>query len=962
MMNSKSQAPDKFRFVVAILIPVIIVLFSVGILVQKFNHDIEFTHKEMEGVHETQSLYEHLLLTQRLRGLRQLQIGGYKGLENEIENLQQNLLNKLNISEQESHASWLNIKDELESFSEEAQQLFSVRDTPEHSLALFDRYSQLNLELIVLFKQVADYSNLTLDPELDSHLLKELIVDRLPIILEHVATLRGLTAYVSQRPEQYSLVLPRLQYRLRSLKNDRLNLIVRYEGYLNNNTSVSSIKSGFGLMLTSIDSYIDYIQAGLEKSRFDNIPLKVFEQGSATIEICAGLEQQSNAKLMERLLKRKKELQAIKYKIIFGIILATLFFIGIVLNYFYSNRKAYGYLSTAQTALASAQSRNTAIIDTVVDGIISIDASGIVHDFNPSSERIFGYTPDEVKGKNINMLMPEPYSAEHDGYLHNYITTGHKKIIGIGREVEGRRKDGSTFPMDLAVNEMKINGERFFTGIVRDITDRKRVETMKNEFISTVSHELRTPLTSIRGSLGLVSGGAVGEVSHKVKELLTIAGNNTERLLILINDILDLQKIESGKMAFKFNSLDVIPLIEQSIQDNAAYAAQFDIEYEISQHDNDLLVFADKDRLMQVLANLLSNAAKFSPAGSKVHVAVARHEGNLRISVTDHGEGIPENFRQHVFEKFSQSDASDAKIKGGTGLGLSIAKLIVEKHGGRINYLTETGVGTTFYFELPELIGKEMTNESGLRANLGEHVPCVLIVEDDQDVAALLRRMLAEVGFDSDVAYSAAEARVLLEKNIDHYQVMTLDIILPDEDGLSLLRSMRDNPKTRELPVVVVSVKADEGKIELNGGAVGVMDWLSKPIDQSRLIRTIEQAATADRIPRVLHVEDDEDIHKIVSLMLQGVCELVWTTTVEASKEVLAGEHIDLVLLDIELPDGSGLELLDTIEQHVRPPRVVIFSANEVPEKYVERVNGILIKSKTGNDALLKTILGFIKR
>jgi len=170
---------------------------------------------------------------------------------------------------------------------------------------------------------------------------------------------------------------------------------------------------------------------------------------------------------------------------------------------------------------------------------------------NQAACRIFGYDVSEVIGKNVKMLMPEPYHGEHDGYLHNYVSTGHKKIIGIGRQVVGLRKDGSTFPMDLAVSEMQLKGWRLFTGVVRDITERVRIERMKSEFISTVSHELRTPLTSIRGSLGLVMGGSAGVLPEQAKTLIDIAGKNCERLIQLVNDILDMEKIEAGRIEFQ---------------------------------------------------------------------------------------------------------------------------------------------------------------------------------------------------------------------------------------------------------------------------------------------------------------------------------------------------------------------------------------------------------------------------
>ena len=635
------------------------------------------------------------------------------------------------------------------------------------------------------------------------------------------------------------------------------------------------------------------------------------------------------------------------------------------------SRDEFGYLARAfnemldKLRFAQEETKNTsqqlqAVLDNVVDGIITIDARGIVQSLNPSAESIFGYSSHEVIGNNVKMLMPEYYATEHDGYLHRYLETGEAHIIGIGREVEGKRKNGTTFPMDLAVSQMEINGKVMFSGIVRDITERKRIEIMKNEFISTVSHELRTPLTSIRGALGLISGGAVGGMPDQAQEMLKIASNNTERLLLLINDILDIQKIESGRMAFHFQSLDIKPFLQQVVTDSQAYANQFDVKLVLRDIPDKMRVFADKDRLMQVMNNLVSNAAKFSRRGENVEISVAKHAGNIRVSVTDHGPGIPADFQPKLFEKFTQSDTSDTRKKGGTGLGLSIAKLIMEKHGGRIGFFTKERFGSTFYFELPELL-TGLTKGDLPIALENEHFPCVLIVEDDEDVAALLQRMLSEAGINSDIAYSAAEARQLLDQNSDRYKAMTLDIILPDEDGISFLTTLRQEADTRDLPIVIVSVKADEARRELNGGAVGVVDWLNKPIDVARLKHVIRQATGAKQTPKILHVEDEEDVHRIVSELLKNECELVWAATLEASRDELMKNDFDLVLLDIGMPDGSGLELLDMIELRVHPPRVVIFSAQEVDKDISSKVNAVLIKSHTSNEMLLDTITGAIR-
>ena len=603
-----------------------------------------------------------------------------------------------------------------------------------------------------------------------------------------------------------------------------------------------------------------------------------------------------------------------------------------------------------------------AILDSAVDGIITIDEQGSVLSFNRAAETIFGYRAAEVIGRNVNLLMPEPYHSQHDTYLKNYRETGKARIVGSRREVEGLRRNGDTFPLDLAVSRSEHQGRPMYIGLVRDITERKRIEKIKSEFISTVSHELRTPLTSIRGSLGLITGGALGTLPDQVNAMLKIASNNTERLLLLINDILDIQKIESGQMVFRFKSLEVMPFLRQILQDMATYGDQYDVRFVLTRELPDAHVYADRDRLGQVLANLLSNAAKFSPAGQQVEVAVVRHDKHLRISVADHGAGIPPEFQSRLFERFTQADSSDTRSKGGTGLGLAITKAIVEKHGGQISFDTEVGKGTTFHVDLPQLAssGADLMRVTAAAESSADS--SALIVEDDPDVAALVQRMLADVGCHADVAYNAAQARTLLAQHPGKYKFMTLDLVLPGEDGISLLRSLRAEEATRALPVVVVSAKASEVKLEVNGGAVGVVDWLSKPVDQSRLISVVQQVARPGRLARVLHVEDDPDIQRVVQAMLHGHCELVFAATVQAGRELLERESFNLVLLDIGLPDGSGLDLLEVIERRVHPPQVVVFSAQEVPPRLAEKVSAALVKSRTSNEKLLHILLEAVGR
>jgi PAS domain S-box-containing protein len=342
------------------------------------------------------------------------------------------------------------------------------------------------------------------------------------------------------------------------------------------------------------------------------------------------------------------------------------------------------------------------ILNNVLDGIITIGERGAIESFNAAARRIFGYVDAEVIGQNVKMLMPEPYHSEHDGYLDHHIATGEKKVIGIGREVTGRRKDGTTFPMELAVSAVEIDGIRHFVGITRDITERKHIEQMQKEFISTVSHELRTPLTSIRGSLNLILAGVAGELPEEALSLLRIANSNSERLSHLIDDILDMEKISAGKMPFNNKVMNLIPVVQKAIDSNRGYADQLNVRFELkTSHDDTVMVRIDENRMAQIMSNLLSNAAKYSPANDQVEITVKTLKETVRISVHDHGKGIPEKFKSRIFSKFAQADSSDTRQQGGTGLGLNITRSIVATLRGSIGFDSSEGRGTTFYVDLP---------------------------------------------------------------------------------------------------------------------------------------------------------------------------------------------------------------------------------------------------------------------
>lgn len=611
----------------------------------------------------------------------------------------------------------------------------------------------------------------------------------------------------------------------------------------------------------------------------------------------------------------------------------------------------------ARQEVADSEARYRSIVNTVVDGIITIDERGTIQSANPAAERIFEYSAREMIGNNVKMLMDEPYRAAHDGYLTNYMRTGTPKIIGIGREVHGRRKSGEIFPLDLGVSEVWFGHHRSFIGMCRDVSERKRIERLKDEFVSTVSHELRTPLTSIRGSLGLISGGAVGELPDKARRLLDIAFKNCERLVNLVNDILDIQKIESGRMAFDMRPVDLMILAHRAIEEMAGFARQFDISLDLADGPESVLIRGDSDRLLQVIINLLSNAAKFSPAGGTVTMDLMLHGEKVYLSVRDKGAGIPENFHDQIFSKFSQADSTDARGKGGTGLGLSIVKAIVEAHGGTISFESEEGKGTTFTAVFPLTRPLEHETELAL-ANLGSIRASgkLLIVEDDPDVARLLGLMVQAEGFSADVALDGATARRFLAKQT--YDAMTCDVLLPDGDGLSLIRDLREDGTLGDLPVIIVSAVASETERRIEGSTIGVSEWLRKPIDEKRLKASLRKAVPVDREGRIsiLYVEDDPDLQLMIVALLETMATMTSAYTLAEARQMLAKQTFDLVLLDVGLPDGSGLDLIDGIQAMDPHPAVVLLSGQSLEQEDAGGVAATLLKSKVDNSELISVI------
>jgi PAS domain S-box-containing protein len=491
----------------------------------------------------------------------------------------------------------------------------------------------------------------------------------------------------------------------------------------------------------------------------------------------------------------------------------------------------------AEAAFRDQAIRLGTTLDNVADAIVTINESGSIESWSRAAQNMFGYSEEEVLRRNVKMLMTEPHASAHDGYLRRYVATSERRIMGMRRELEARHKDGHAFPIELAVSEMRLNSRRLFIGSMRDITMRLEVEQLKSGFVSTVSHELRTPLTSISGSLSLIAGGAAGELPPKAQRLAEIALSNSERLVRLINDILDLEKAESGKMEFSLVTDRLRPVVKQALEMSRGHAQSLGVVLELAPDSDDASVLIDRDRLLQVLTNLLSNAAKFSPRGGTIRTGVRIEPDSVRVEVHNHGSVIAPEFRKRIFQRFAQADSSDTRAKGGTGLGLSICKTLIERLGGTIGFSSEPATGTTFYITLP--LHHPVANEEAIPHGASP-APKVLVCEDDPDIAELVARQLAASGMATRVATTVRAAAVTLGH--EHFDILLIDVDLPDSNGLDFIEEVRSCQATQNLPIIVTTSRS-KAVFDPNGlSDLRLVAWLEKPVRLPALVDLIRKS------------------------------------------------------------------------------------------------------------------------
>ncbi|HEY9678932.1 MAG TPA: ATP-binding protein [Drouetiella sp.] len=570
--------------------------------------------------------------------------------------------------------------------------------------------------------------------------------------------------------------------------------------------------------------------------------------------------------------------------------------------------------------------RLASLVQSSSEAIVGQDRNGKITTWNRGAEKLFGYTADQAISQSIGMLLPESMRTAEANYL-DFV----ENLETVRLTKDGDEKDVEVSNSPIYDHDDQIIG---VSSIFRDITERRESEKRVSEFYSIVSHELRSPLTSIRGALGLIEGGVIETDSAEAMDLIVVARESSDRLIRLINDILDLKKIEAGK--FELANEEIFPdnLIRIAVDNLKGMAEQAAIEIDQNIVDNTAFV-GDKDRCTQVIVNLVSNAIKFSPPGSRISISAQLSSANrVRFAISDNGPGIPEEQMHKLFDKFQQLDSSDTRAKGGTGLGLAITKAIVEEHGGEIGVESVMGSGTTFWIELPTSQSFEPEKDSHDSPPMPDVVmssdseSCtVLIVEDDDQLSQVLSVHVGAEGFSVVKARTLRDARKYMAAS--RPDVIILDLKLPDGDGLSLIEEMRDNPNTSNIPVVVIT-----GKETAEGYSCNPMifDWLQKPFDTQTLIQAIERSIALPNKRKVLIIGSDENVRNDLSThVFKMGLECVQANNYDDAIALANDWSPNLVLIDFDILSASLVANLRQTPTKRMP--LIVFSSKHQNEQ-----------------------------
>jgi len=585
------------------------------------------------------------------------------------------------------------------------------------------------------------------------------------------------------------------------------------------------------------------------------------------------------------------------------------------------NAELYSYINDQALRLAEMltlqqeeASKVRAILQSITDGVLVVDREGKILLVNPAVEAMLGIPREELEGKATRDL-PGLFLA---GGV----------FAQANQRVQLPERELAVYSAPVVTDAGEMLGTVY---VLRDITREVEADRAKSEFISTVSHELRTPLTSIKGYVDLLLLGSVGDLSPMQRNFLEVVRSNANRLVELINDLLDISRIETGKITLNREPVSLYELVEEVVDSARTEIERKQLQLEIDVPPDLPLVQADRRRVLQVLNNLVSNAYKYTREGGRISIAARCVDGFLQIDVSDTGVGISPEDQQRLFTRFFRADNPMRDEVGGTGLGLAISKSFVEMHGGRIWVKSELNVGSTFSFTLP-LESSEPAQPAPEKAPTGARVEPggkrVLVVDDDPQIADLLRIQLEGAGYRVLVAHRGEEALEIAARELP--DLMTLDILMVGLDGFQVLERLRANPKTADIPVLVISVVSEQRDLL----ALGAVDFLSKPLDEAALLSVVGRVlGTPSGGRRVLVAEDDPDIAGwLQQVLLEQGFQVSWVRDGMAALEGAAATRPDIVLLDLHLPEVHGREVVARLKQDpaTRDIPIIVMTASSV--------------------------------